>query len=516
MSAQRRKRGGSGARRETRLNAPIIHNPTLQRNIPLYEVTNREGVEMIHDFAMRTVEQVGCVFQDEESLSFWRKTAAEIKGERVYIGRDELMSLISTAPSSYLHHARNPERTVRIGDGHAAIAPSYGAPFVQDMAGERRYATLDDLNNLQKLNHMASNVHIAGGPIVEPTDVPVELRHMHMTFSGLKYSDKPIIGNVTSRERALDTIEMMKIVFGADFVDKNTVLTSLINCNSPLVWDDTMLDALKVYAAHNQAVLVSPFCMAAASTPAGNVGTVGVITAEALMAIAMAQIIRPGCPIVFGAPAMTVALNSGAPVHGAPDSAMVQFLASAMARFYKIPHRSICNVTSSKSPDMQAGHDSMWGLFPAMLSDSNWITMAGGLQEGALTVSYAKTVLDFEQIDAFCHFQKGPDFHDIEEVFETVKNVGPGKHFLGEPHTLNCDLFLFPSQSNTTYEQWVAEGKPTSTDIGNAKAKNWLERYEPSLMSSELEQQLSSFITHRSDELLPKQRGVGNNNTAAA
>lgn len=500
----RRRTGGSTERRAARTKPRVIHNPPIIRNIPLCEVTNSEGVELIHDFAMRVVEQVGCEFHDEESLDYWRRTGAEIKGQRVYIGRDELLTLVSRAPSSYLHHARNPERTVRVGDGSSVIAPSYGAPFVQDMNGQRRYATLDDLNKLQKLNHLAPNVHIAGGPIVEPVDLPVDVRHMHMTYSGLRYSDKPIIGNVTSRARALDTIEMMKIVFGADFAVNNTVTTSLINANSPLVWDQTMLDALKVYASHNQAVLCSPFSMTAASTPASNVGTVGVVTAEALMAVAMAQVIRPGCPMVFGVPAMTVALNTGAPVHGTPDSAIVQFLANAMARRYKLPHRSICNVSTSKSPDMQAGYDSMWGLFPAMLSGSDWITMAGGMQEGALTVSYAKTVIDFEQIDAFCHFLKGPRFDDIEAIFAAVKSVGPGGHFLGEATTLKNDLFIFPSQYNNTYEQWDAEGRPTSIETGNAKAQDWLNRYEVPHIDSALDQELLDFIVRRTDELKPE------------
>jgi len=465
------------------------------------EVTNREGVELIHDFAMRVVEEVGCVFQDEESLEFWRRTSAEIKDQRVFIGRAELMSLVANAPSSYIHHARNPERTVKVGDGYAVISPSYGAPFVQDMAGVRRYATLDDLNDLQKLNHMASSVHIAGGPIVEPVDVPVPCRHLHMAYSALKFSDKPIMGNVTSRSRAEDTIKMMEIVFGSDFARNNTTTTSLINSNSPLVWDGTMLDALKVYAANNQAVLCSPFSMAAASTPASNVGTMGVVTAEALMAIGLTQIIRPGCPMVFGVPAMTVALNTGAPVHGSPDSAMVQFLANAMARFYKLPHRSICNVATSKSPDMQAGYDSMWGLFPAMLSDSNWITMAGGFLEGALTVSYAKTMIDFEQLDAFRHFLQGPKYDDIEEVFDAVRSVGPGGHFLGEAHTRKYDLFIFPSQYNNTFEQWEAEGRPDSVAAGNAKARTWLERYEAPSIDAGLDEALQEFIARRTAEL---------------
>ena len=198
---------------------------------------------------------------------------------------------------------------------------------------------------------------------------------------------------------------------------------------------------------------------------------------------------------------MTVALNTGAPVHGSPDSAMVQFLANAMARFYKLPHRSICNVATSKSPDMQAGYDSMWGLFPAMLSDSNWITMAGGFLEGALTVSYAKTMIDFEQLDAFRHFLQGPKYDDIEEVFDAVRSVGPGGHFLGEAHTRKYDLFIFPSQYNNTFEQWEAEGRPDSVAAGNAKARTWLERYEAPSIDAGLDEALQEFIARRTAEL---------------
>jgi len=501
--AKPRRRRSRAARREARLNAPIVHLPTLLRKVPVYEVTNEEGVEMIHELAMRIVEEVGVDFRDAESLEIWGKSAAEIDGERVRIGRDELMSLIELAPSEYTHHARNPERTVRVGGDNMVISPSYGPPFIRDMEGQRRHATLDDLNNLQKLNHMASSVHIAGGPIVEPVDVTVTHRHLHMAYSALKYSDKPIIGAVTAKERAEDTVEMLKIVFGEEFATNNAVTTSLINSNSPLIWDETMLDALKVYARNNHAVLCSPFSMAAASTPASNVGTMAQVTAEALTAIAFGQLVRPGAPMLFGVPAMTVALNTGAPVHGSPDSAIVQFLAGSMARRYKLPHRAIANCSTSKTPDYQAGFDSMWGLFPSFLSGAHWITMAGGMQEGTLGLSYAKTVIDFEQTDAFYHFHQGCNFDDLEEILETIKEVGPGGHFLGSAHTRKSNLFIFPSQSNVSYEQWYAEGSKTSEQVGLEKVEKWLGRYEMPAMDEALDEALLEFIAKRESEIPP-------------
>ncbi len=491
------RKGGRSARRAARVNAPIIHQPALVPNIPVYEVVNAEGVEQIHDLAMRIVENIGVDFRDAESLEIWKKTDAEIQGERVRVSRDTLMALVDQAPSEYVHHARNPQRTVTVGGRSMVVSPSYGPPYIYDLEGKRRPATLEDLHNLQKLNHMASSVHIAGGPVVEPMDIPVPHRHLHMAYSGFKYSDKPIVGNVTTRERAEDTIDLCKIVFGDDFATNNCCTTSLINANSPLVWDATMLDALKVYAANNHAVMCSPFSMAAASTPASNVGTMAVVAAEALMAIAFAQLVRPGSPMLFGVPAMTVALNTGAPVHGSPDSAIVQFLAGQMARRYGIPHRAIANCATSKSADMQAAYDSMWGLFPSFLAGAQWITMAGGMMEGTLGVGYAKTVIDFEQLDAFYHFCQGCRFDDLDEIFETVKDVGPGGHFLGSAHTRKANLFIFPSQNNVTYEQWDDEGRKDSEQVGLDKAKQWLARYEEPEFDPTIDEALSTFITEK-------------------
>ena len=496
-----KRRGGRSARRKARDKAAFVHHPTLVRNIPAYEIVNDEGVEMIHELAMRIVEQIGVEFRDEESLDIWRKSDAEIDGCKVRIGRDALLALVDMAPEEYTHHARNPERTVQVGGRNMVVSPSYGPPFILDLEGVRRHATLDDLNNLQKLNHMAASVHIAGGPIVEPVDVAVPHRHLHMAYSAFKYSDKPIIGNVTARERAQDTVEMTRIVLGDDFAVNNACTTNLINSNSPLVWDQTMLDALKIYAAANHAVMCSPFSMAAASTPASNVGTMAVVTAEALMAIAFGQLIRPGSPMLFGVPAMTVALNTGAPVHGSPDSAIVQLLAGMMARRYRVPHRAIVNCATSKTPDMQAGYDSMWGLFPGFLAGANWITMAGGMIEGTLGLSYAKTVIDFEQVDAFYHFSQGCNFDDLDEIFETVKDVGPGGHFLGAAHTRKCNLFIFPSQNNVTFEQWEVDGRKDTEQVGIDKTKAWLARYEAPPIDPAVDEALLAFIAKREEEI---------------
>ena len=187
-----------------------------------------------------------------------------------------------------------------IGGSGTVFAPVYGPPFIRSLDEGRRYATIEDFRNFVKLAYMSPAIHHSGGTVCEPVDLPVNKRHLDMVYSHIKYSDKPFMGSVTAPERAADTVEMAKILFGDDFVDQNTVCTSLINANSPMVWDGTMLGALKVYARANQACIITPFILAGAMSPVTAAGTLAQVLAEVLAGAATAQLVRPGAPVIFG------------------------------------------------------------------------------------------------------------------------------------------------------------------------------------------------------------------------
>jgi trimethylamine--corrinoid protein Co-methyltransferase len=218
-----------------------------------------------------------------------------------------------------------PTASVIIGGDHTVFAPVYGPPFVRDIDGGRRYATIEDFRNFVKLAYMAPAMHHSGGTVCEPVDIPVSKRHLDMVYSHIRYSDKPFMGSVTAPERAEDSVAMAKMVFGDDFVDNNCVLINLINANSPMVFDDTMVGALKVYARAGQACVVSPFILAGAMSPVTIIGTLTQILAEASVGMAFAQLCRPGAPVVFGTFASSMSMQSGAPTFGTPEPAHVLF-----------------------------------------------------------------------------------------------------------------------------------------------------------------------------------------------
>lgn len=499
------RRRGREKRRQARTATPIVHMPTLVRETPLYEILSSEGVELIHDASMRILEEVGIDFRDPEALDIWQKAGADVSGQRVHIDRDFLMTLIDQAPESYTLHARNPDCTVTVGGRNTIFAPTYGSPYVIDLANERRYGKLEDLQNFHKLAHLTPSLHITGAITCEPVDIPVSKRHLHVTYSALRYSDKPFMGATTARERAEDTVRMAKIAFGEDYLKDHTVMTSVLNCNSPLVWDATMLDALKVYARNNQAVLCSPFVMAGASTPASTAGSVAQLNAEALAGVAFGQLVQPGSPMVYGQFLATVSMRSGAPMAGTPEISQMNYMVGQLARRYRLPWRSSGMVAGSKLNDAQAAYESNMTMSAVLLSGANFVFHSAGWNEAGLSASFSKFMLDAEQVAMFCKAVSPVSLADLDECVETIKEVGPGGHFLGTAHTLqNFETAFFMPEllDNNSYEQWMSEGAEDANTRGLKAARAALDRYEEPKLDAAIDEALRDFIARR-ESVLP-------------
>ncbi|MCY4180166.1 MAG: trimethylamine methyltransferase family protein, partial [Litoreibacter sp.] len=353
---RRRARGGGGAARRAERTAVSIETAKyIERNIPNFEVLTDEALEIIEANAETVLEEIGVNFVDNPAaLERWREAGADIDGERVRIPKGLARQLCATAPSMITQHARNPERSVEIGGRNLVIAPVYGPPFVRDAEGGRRYATIADFQKFVKLGYMSKWLHHSGGTVCEPTDIPVNKRHLDMLYAHMSLSDKPFMGSVTEPERAQDSIEMCDILFGG--LNDRTVMTSLININSPMTFDSIMMGALEHYAAANQACIVSPFIVGGAMAPVSVAGTLTQVLAEVLAGVAYSQLIRPGAPVIMGAFVTSIDMNSGAPTFGTPEAAHITYGTGQLARRLGLPYRSAGSFCGSKLPDAQAAY----------------------------------------------------------------------------------------------------------------------------------------------------------------
>jgi trimethylamine--corrinoid protein Co-methyltransferase len=504
-TAREGRRGGREARRQARTAITIRALPVLERKIPVYEVLNAEGLEMIHEASLQILERVGIEFRDAEAAKMWRDAGAEVERFRVRIPRQLLMALVAKNPSRFTVHARNPERATEIGGDRVAFAPTYGSPFVYDFDNQRRYGTLADLNQFHKLAYMAPVMHNTGAVVCEPVDVAIPKRHLHITYSAIKHSDKPFMGPVTAPERAEDAMRMVRLLFGDAFVDEHTVIMALVNCNSPLVWDETMLGALKVYARANQSVIVSPFVLAGANTPASAVGSVAQLNAEALAGIAFAQLCRPGCPMIYGHFLAAVSMKSGAPMAGTPEIAFMNLMIGQLARKYGLPLRSSGMLCGAKTVDAQAAYEAAQTMWPVFLSGANYVMHAAGWMEAGLAASFAKFVLDCEQIEMFYKLGQGPQFADLDAALAAVREIGPGGHYLGTQHTqehFQTAFFMPELLDNNSFEQWEMDGAKDANQRALETARQLLDAYEPPPLDPAIDEALLAFIRER-EAVLP-------------
>jgi trimethylamine--corrinoid protein Co-methyltransferase len=503
----RRRSGGRAGRQAARLAAHVDTVPYLTRTLAPFEVLSDEGIELVEHNADIILEEVGVLVHDHaEALRLFADAGADVDvdAERVRFPRGMCRSIVqATAPPVFTQHARNPARNVQIGGDAIVFAPNYGSPFAHDLDNGRRYATLHDFENFVKLAYMSPNLHHSGGTVCEPVDVPVNKRHLDMVYAHLRYSDKPFMGSVTAGSRAADSIELARIAFDGDLADR-TVMTSLINAASPLVWDGSMLAAAEVYAAGNQATIITPFILAGAMAPVTTAGVAAQTLAEALAGMAFVQLVRPGAPVVFGSFASSMSMQTGAPTFGTPEPSLVLYVVAQLARRLGVPFRSGGALCASKIPDAQAAFESANTLQATVLGGVNFVLHAAGWLEGGLAIGYEKFVLDDDQLGMMATFVKGVDTSPNGQAIDAIRENGPGQHFLGTAHTLaNFETAFYRSTTadNASYEQWLEDGSLDAAQRANTIWKRQLAEYEPPPIDPAIDDALCDYVARRKAEM---------------
>ncbi|TMM54508.1 trimethylamine methyltransferase family protein [Sulfitobacter sabulilitoris] len=500
--AARRARGGGGAARRAERSAISFETARyIERNIPNFEILSDEALEIIETNAETILEEIGVNFvENPGALALWREAGAEVDGERVRIPRGLARKLCETAPSSYTQHARNPERNVVVGGRNLVLAPVYGPPFVRDVEGGRRYATMEDFRKFVKLGYMSKWLHHSGGTVCEPTDVPVNKRHLDMLHAHMTLSDKPFMGSVTEPSRAQDSVDMCSVLFGDDFVQQNTVMTSLININSPMTFDDVMMGSLEVYARNNQACIISPFIVGGAMAPVSVAGTLTQVLAEVLAGIAYSQLVRKGAPVIFGAFVTSIDMNSGAPTFGTPEASHITYGAGQLARRMGLPFRSAGSFCGSKLPDAQAAYETANSLNLGLLSGVNFMLHACGWLEGGLVSSFEKFVMDADQLGYLHHLARGVEMDENAQALGAIREVGPGGHYLGCEHTqANFKKAFWKSDllDYKPFETWDDEGARDTQALASLRVKKLLGDYQQPAMDPATRDALDAFVATR-------------------
>lgn len=511
-SAPRKRTRGGGRSGNARRAGPAIKQ--LPWQIPVNsdkptEPLPPEGVEAVHNGAMRILEEIGIEFLNMDAVNILRKEGCIIEDEtkesaRVRFGRDFIMEKVALAPSSFTITPRNPEREIILGDGHMVFGNISSPPNYSNLDEGRKTGTRKAYQDFLKFTHYFNCIHFAGGYPVEAMDIHPSIRHLDCIHDKLLMTDKVIHAYSLGAERVDDVVEMARIAAGLsheDFDQKPRMYTN-INSTSPLKHDWPMIDGMMRLARRGQPTVITPFTLAGAMSPITLAGTVAQSMAESLCAVALVQTINPGCPVAIGTFSSNVDMKTGAPAFGTPDYMRTTQMTGQMARYYDLPLRA-SNTCASNAPDNQATWESTHSLWAAVSSGVNMVYHAAGWLEGGLCASYEKFIIDCEQLQQMIFYMQQPKWGEDDIAIDAIKEVGTQGHFFGIQHTQDRyeTAFYEPFLSDwSNFENWEERGAVQTVERANGIWKSILNEYEAPPMDEAIKEELDAFVAKRKEE----------------
>ncbi|MGI9421515.1 MAG: trimethylamine methyltransferase family protein [Geminicoccaceae bacterium] len=475
----------------------------IQNPFPPIEILDEDGLAAIEDTALTILEEIGMDFLHPRAHGILKAAGADVEAgtDRVRFDRSLVMENVAKAPAHYTLHARNPDRNLEIGGSWLTFGAVSSPPNVSDVAGGRRPGSKQDFDNLVRLGQSLNCVHLFGGYPVEPVDLPPETRHLDCLSSFIRLSDKLYHAYSLGRGRILDGLEMARIARGIDEERfcREPSLTTVINTSSPLRLDGPMIEGMIEMATRNQCIIITPFTLSGAMAPATIAGALAQQHAEALAGIAFAQILQPGCPVMYGGFTSNVDMKSGAPAFGTPEYAKAVLAGGQLARRVGVPYRT-SGVNAANGVDSQAAYEAMMSLWPAVMAHGNMIKHAAGWLEGGLTASFEKMVIDAELLQMMTDFLLPLEVNEDTLGLDAIREVGPGGHFFGTAHTLARfeNAFYPPLLSDwRNFETWDEAGRPLTLDHASRLAKQLLDAYQPPPLDPAIAEELDAYIAKR-------------------
>jgi trimethylamine--corrinoid protein Co-methyltransferase len=505
-SPRRTRAARRPARSATPGQNPCLEVPYITRGIPPYDLLSDEALVRIEATADRILAEIGIEFRDDaETVDLFRRAGGEVRqvtdaSWNIRFAPGLIRGLCATAPARFTQLARNPARNVEIGGDAMVFAPSYGSPFIIETDGNRRYATLADFENLVKLGQASPWLHHSGGTICEPTDIPVNKRHLDMVLAHMRFSDRAFLGSITAPERAADSIEMCRILFGAEVVDRHCVIMGNFNSTSPLVWDGVSTKGIRTYAAAGQGSIHLPFLLGGAVSPVTMAGALAQSLAESMVGVALTQLVRPGAPAILATFLSSLSLRSGSPTFGTPEPALGSLVMGQLARRMNLPLRCSGNFATSKLPDAQAMTQSMMSMMAAVQCGANYILHSAGFLDGLLSMSYEKFVLDTDLCGALHAYLRGVEVSEETLAFDALAEGGPGAHMFGTAHVLrHYETAYWDSGMDDyqTWETWNEQGREDSVTRAARRWKQVLAAYEPPPMDAGVAEALGDFVARK-------------------
>jgi len=475
-----------------------------------YRILDDEQISRVHLAVLEVLEEVGVVVQHEPALRIFAENGCRVdfKARRVWISEHVLKKALAAAPSHFTFFGLRPEFDVHVDTTAIYTIGGSSALFVLDLDGNRRPATMQDLEDLTRLQDALPNLHIMHG-IVNPQDIPQDGFDRRLFAVVFKNTARNYYSQGTGGASIRDQIELASILLGStDAVRQRPPFTIVVCLTSPLVQVGLRVEEILACAEEGIPLYVEVDAQMGATTPITIAGTLVEECANVLCGIMLAQLIRPGLPCIFAIASGVMDMTTGAYSGADPRANLLHVATAQMARFYNLPFQGCTGIDALVS-DVQAGYERGMQVLANALAGVNFIHLSVGLMEQMLTAGYEQCVIDNEILDAAFVMARGIEVNDETLAVDVIKEVGPGGNFLGHPHTAlhlrkNC---WFPKLTvRQRYEVWKAGGGLDMRQRANREARRILKEHHPTYVDDKTKAELDRLASAQQQAYIEKQR----------
>ncbi len=470
------------------------------------QILTEDEKHRIHAESIRILAEVGAKFHSDQALKILQDNGAQVDNDTktAKIPEEMVQHALTTAPKSFVLGSRIAENDFHLPSSYSGYVLDNGGIFTRDFkTGERRLINYQDhIDFLRVFDEMQLASAIWPASVSE---FPKHSANVREDISSFIYSTRHVQDELGHPQEVAYIVEAMVAILGDEDAVRQRHLYSVVYCTlAPLVHEGGMCDAYLELSQFDAPICVFPMPCAGSTGPASLFSNIAMGNAEALSALVLFQMARPGTPILFGDASGSTNFASGGFLEGSPEMVLQTAARGEMAKFYRLPDTQAGCLTDAKDHGSQAVMEKLVTTLPLVMMGVDLVQGPGALETSNM-MTLQQIVVD-DEIACMCkRLKDGVDMSEAKNYFEDIRAVKPGGHFMIRPNTVKAcrssEFFMPQLGDRNTFEQWVALGRPDVYDKAGKKVEEILASPQKNPLPDDVIGKLENIMRRADEEL---------------
>jgi trimethylamine--corrinoid protein Co-methyltransferase len=475
--------------------------------LPQLNMLPKDSIIRIHEASLEVLNRVGVRVEDPVMGEQLHGSGCVIEKKRVKFPADFIEKVCANICQSFTL-SYPPGNGIELGHGSTLTHTTGGMPFVLDIeTGDRRLGRSQDLINMTQLINNLDQIDI-NCAMLFLDDIPGEINEIKQCEILLRYSQKPLYVLVGSENKAKYIVELFRAAtgLGNKFQEGYKGLMG-ISPESPLNFPKSITDVMRVIISAGLPAVMLPAPIVGFTAPMTMAGGLVQQNASMLAFTAIASLINPATPLIYGARLAFANMRTGNSIWGLPNTGMAGAYSVQIADYYGFVSDVYGLSCSSCIHDTQAGYEKMSNGMLPMMAGAGMISGLGGL--ASLTIaSYEQLVIDNEIMRVLRKMAGGIKINKDTLAVNAIADAAQDQPYLLQKHTLehlrSDEVFIPDLGFDGMWDEWENQGRRDIRQKAGNKVHQLLDSVPKDLQPDATNEIFDSIMSAAHDELVKR------------